>query len=218
MILLDDEFTVEECNRLRGLGWSDVDIQAYNLYLMKRRRVRKTGRSAYKDSQMNKVYAAESKFTSEYGRDRIKKFSSYAEAQKFTNKVVKSKTWSKLTTVNRDAITIVGKRNVANSRVAGLAFGSTIQLCPTYGLNVYVLLHEIAHCAGNMHHDVSFRNCLVRLVSRFISREAGDLLKSSFKELGLKMSRRTTVLSPEKWLEAKNRAVNALASRRKINE
>jgi acyl carrier protein phosphodiesterase len=51
-----------------------------------------------------------------------------------------------------------------------------------------------------MHHDLSFRVALVKLVSRFMSAKAGVGLKKSFRLNGLRMHRKTTVMTPEKWL------------------
>jgi len=81
------------------------------------------------------------------------------------------------------------------------------------GMDAYTLLHEMAHCAGHMHHDVSFRQCILRLTSRFIGVEAAKFLKKCFKEQGLKMSVRQGLKSPEEWLVGYQRLA---AAREKI--
>jgi len=74
-------------------------------------------------------------------------------------------------------------------------------------MNEYVLLHELAHSSGNMHHDISFRKDLLRLVSRFIGRDAAKILKEEFKNAGLKMSRKASILDPVEWNRRQERLV-----------
>jgi hypothetical protein len=56
-----------------------------------------------------------------------------------------------------------------------------------------------------MHHDVSFRQTLIKLVSRFMGVAAAKALKGEFKKAGLKMSVRSKILSPEAWLDSVNK-------------
>jgi hypothetical protein len=72
-------------------------------------------------------------------------------------------------------------------------------------MNQYVLLHEMAHCAGNMHHDTQFRIDLLKLVSRFIGKEQAEYLKSCFKEKKLKIKINTNVMNPDAWMKMNKR-------------
>ena len=54
---------------------------------------------------------------------------------------------------------------------------------------------------GARHHDVRFRQILVKLVSRFMGRDMAKKLKQEFRNVGLKMSQTSTIKSPQKWLE-----------------
>jgi putative metallohydrolase (TIGR04338 family) len=186
---------------LKKSGWSYEQISKYEAYVQRRMLIKRTGRSAFSDSQKNKVYSAEHAFEAKFQSTvrKFKQFSDYNEAEKYLKKVLASKTWQKLT--DRTNITLIEKRDMGNrSRTAGVAYYNKIQLCPRYGMNEYVLLHELAHCAGHMHHDVSFRKTLLKLVSRFIGIEAAAMLKAEFKSKNLKMARKSTVLTPEQWI------------------
>ena len=185
--------------------WSRHDIMKYCSYLDNRKRINQRGRSAYQDSEKSKVYSAENLFLRNFraSGNSVKNFADYNEAGKYMKKVLASKKWSKLS--KRSNIQLIEKRKVVNSRTAGMSCGYKIQLCPNYGMNEYVLLHEMAHSAGHMHHDVSFRQCLVELVSRFMGAAAGKMLKDAFKEKGLKMYRHKAIMSPQQWLISYNR-------------
>ena len=56
-----------------------------------------------------------------------------------------------------------------------------------------------------MHHDVGFRQDLVKLVSRFLGVKYAKQLKAEFKERKLKMSVSKNVLSPQDWLDNYNK-------------
>jgi len=106
------------------------------------------------------------------------------------------------------------------SRIAGRAWGHHIELNTTrglddlpIGLNQYVLLHELAHSVGNMHHDTEFRIDLLKLVSRFIGKEQATYLKKCFKEKKLKLSISKNVLNPDAWMKMKLRMEKAREKR-----
>lgn len=200
---------------LRQEGWETELIMKYLSYLDTRKRINDHGRSAFRDSEQSKVYSAEYQFIGKLRRagKTNMKFEDYAEAEKYMKRILSSKTWEKLS--KRKNVKLIEKRDMGGrSRTAGMSWGSTIQLCPRTGLNQYVLLHELAHSAGHMHHDVSFRQCLIKLVSRFMGAEAGQMLKDSFKEKGLKMYRHSTVMTPQQWKVFFDRAAKA---REKLN-
>lgn len=178
--------------------WTVDAVLAYDKYITKKNRVKRTGRTAYRDSTKTKVYRAEWAFQSKVP---IKKFSTLKDAQKYLAKVLKSKCWAGLTANTQ--ITLRAKKDMGGrSRTAGTASTSgVITLCPTYGFDEYTLLHELAHMAGHMHHDVAFRQTVLKLVSRFMGRESAKVLKAEFREKGLKLSISTKVKTPEQWLE-----------------
>jgi hypothetical protein len=143
------------------------------------------GRNTLRDSTQQKTYNAENKFMSKYGRGGY--FSTVEEAQKFADKVFASKVWEKHKTnrVSRTSPRIEYSSKM--TRYSGMAYSNHISLGRT-GMNVYILLHELAHTNGHRHHDSSFRKCLVAFVAKFMGKEAGELLKKEFKDAGLKMT------------------------------
>jgi hypothetical protein len=92
-----------------------------------------------------------------------------------------------------------------NARVAGQASYYGIALRPNHGTNKYTIIHELAHTAGNMNHDVGFRQTLVKLVSRFLGVRVAKDLKKEFRSRKLKMSVSQSIMSPLKWLESYER-------------
>ena len=195
-----------DINELLSWGWTEEEVKKYDEYLVRFNRVKRRGRSAYKDSEKTKVYTAENKFLCDYTKvgGVNKNFKDYDEALRAMNNILVSKTWSKFSKNRR--IELVQKRDMGmRSRTAGLATWGQITLCPTSGFNMYVLLHELAHVAGHMHHDLSFRQTLVKLVSRFMSAKAGDIFKKTFRSSGLRMHRKTTTMTAQQWVRTYRR-------------
>jgi len=196
---------------LKGKGWDDDTIMKFLDYVNKKETLIKTGRKNGKysrDSDKSKVYSAEFKYERTYGQG--KKFKNLEEAQKYCDKVLASKTWKKISTA--------GVRNIAlaemsGSRTAGRAWDHNIDLNRRSGLNQYVLLHEMAHSAGNMHHDVRFRITLLKLVSRFMSSENANYLKGCFKAKKLKVTESSNIKSPEVWKKGYDRLAAARKER-----
>jgi hypothetical protein len=179
-------------------GFDDYLVDKYNAYVRKRTRQVLTGRVSYrKDGSQNKCYRAEWNFNARNGYGI--KFDSLEEAQKYCNRIVKSKTYKQL---GGKLSFVVPKKDMGSrSRFSGMAFADgRIQLCPRDGMNQYTLLHELAHQCGARHHDVKFRQILVKLVSRFMGRDMAKKLKGEFRDMGLKMSQRSTIKSPQQWL------------------
>lgn len=179
----------------------DLDTATkYSVYIQKKLRAKKYGRTAYKDSTKTKVYESEWAFQKQV---KIKKFADYNEARKYMKNILKSKTWESVVTSRgcSDPF-LIEKKKVSNERTAGVSWGHKIQLSSQCGLDQYTLLHELAHSAGYMHHDVSFRQCLLKLVSRFMGREAAKILKTEFKKNGLKMTLKNKIMTPEQWYES----------------
>ena len=93
-----------------------------------------------------------------------------------------------------------------NARIAGQATsGGRIRLQPSCGMNKWVVLHELAHTIGHMHHDVPFRQALLKLISRFLGVEVAKELKRQFRKNKVKMTVSQTIKSPEKWLQDYNK-------------
>ena len=93
-----------------------------------------------------------------------------------------------------------------NARIAGQAnVWWTVRLQPSCGMNKWVVLHELAHSAGHMHHDVPFRQALLKLISRFLGVEVAKELKRQFRKNKVKMTVSQTIKSPEKWLQDYNK-------------
>ena len=157
------------------------------------------------DSGRNKVYKSE--WATEAKFPEVKKSMTEKEIIKFFKRVVKSKTYQTLSEKGCSNPTLEFMKTVNyNARIAGQAtYGGRIRLQPSCGMNKWVVLHELAHTAGHMHHDVPFRQTLVKLVSRFLGTEVAKELKRQFRQRKVKMNVSQTIKSPEKWLEDYNK-------------
>lgn len=186
---------------LQSLNWDNSDIMSYLAYLNKKQTLIETGRKHGKysrDSDKSKVYSAEFKYERTYGTG--KQFKNLAEAQKYCDHVLASKTWQKMSNNTHIALS-----TMYGNRTAGRAWRNNIDLNVKGGMNQYVLLHEMAHCAGNMHHDTQFRIDLLKLVSRFIGKEQAEYLKACFKEKKLKLKINTNIMKPDAWMKMNKR-------------
>ena len=179
----------------------------YSNYFHKKSRAIRTGRlqASGVDSGRNKVYQ------SEFATQRLYPDSSVnlteKECQKYFNRIVKSKTYQNLCgNSGQSNPTLRFMKASNNPRLAGFAgYNGVIALRPNCGTNKYTVLHELAHTAGNMHHDVSFRVTLVKLVSRFLGTDMAKELKKQFRKNKLKMSVGQTIKSPLQWLDSYKR-------------
>jgi hypothetical protein len=192
---------------LKEKGWHGEHIMKFLDYVNKKETLIETGRKNGKhsrDSAKSKVYSAEFKYERTYGYG--KKFKNLEEAQKYCDKVLASKTWKKISTAGVKNIALA---EMTGSRTMGRAWSHNIDLNRKSGLNQYVLLHEMAHSAGNMHHDVRFRINLLKLVSRFIGSEQAAYLKACFKEKKLKVTESSNIKSPEVWKKGYDRLAAA---------
>ena len=179
----------------------------YANYVSKKLKQQKTGRlqNSYVDSGRNKVYQSE--FATERKFPECKKSMTEKELTKFFKRVVKSKTYQTLSEKGNSNPTLEFMKNVNyNARIAGQATSyGKIRIQPSCGMNKWVILHELAHTAGHMHHDLPFRQTLVKLISRFLGTEVAKELKRQFRAHKVKMSVSQTIKSPEKWLEDYNK-------------
>lgn len=181
--------------------------EKYADYYERKTRLKNAGRVAFKDSTMSKFYSAERKFENKYGSGIP--FYHIDDAQEYANRVCKSKLWKELTKDRGyKTVTIRSKKRVSNAATSGVSYGHLIQLDPTCGMSEYVLLHELTHSAGYMHHDISYRKTLLKLVSRFMGIESAKRLKDEIKKAGLKMIVKSTIKSPEVWLQDYNKMKN----------
>lgn len=176
-------------------GWQEEVINKYRDYFLKKSVQALTGRTTSTDANRTKTYRAEWAFQSKV---KSKTFETSADARRYMKKVLASKTWEKIGQ-GRKAQLVVRKMG---SKTAGRAQYGQIELCADKGMDEYTLLHELAHVAGNMHHDVSFRTTLLKLVSRFMGVEPAKILKQCFKDQKLKMNVSTTIKAPSEWLVA----------------
>ncbi len=176
------------------------DAVKYGQYVDRKTQQKKTGRTANKDSSKSKVYQAEWKFQETFDKQPPL---TEIEAIKYVGRVTKSKLWKELTG-GKEIFVEMMKDMGYHAATAGRAYGRKIVLAPRHATQ-YTILHELTHCAGHMHHDVTFRQTLIKLVSRFMGVDAAKALKGEFKKAGLKMSVRSKILSPVEWLESVNK-------------
>jgi len=183
------------------------DQTLYNAYLIKHKEKQNRG-AITKDSERKKTYEAEWAFARQV---KIPRFESVDQAQKFVTKVCKSTTYKKLWEENDRwdkwlmNVDVKQKQTGHGRRTAAFTNGRSITVDPLVGLDAYTMLHELAHCAGNMHHGRSFRKQLLKLVSRFLGTEPAKILKSEFRTRKLACGEARKPLSFEKWVVAKNK-------------
>lgn len=187
----------------------DSDEHKYNCYLTKHKAKQNKG-SKSRDSERQLTYSAENLFMRQVD---IPTYDTVEEIRKLSKKIYKSKTWIKLWQKSLDddmgrifnsqpEIVVMSKRNKTFS---GFTNGRTVTLCPINGFNKYILLHELAHTLGHMHHGRSFRQCLVSLVGTFMGADEKKILKHEFKRKGLAFGEPRKPQTFEKWVESKNR-------------
>ena len=185
---------------------NDLANKYANYYAKKSRAIR-TGRlqASGTDSGRSKVYQSEFALQRKYPDSS--EMISEKECQKYFKRIVKSKTYQSLVTGSRGMSDpqLRFMKASSNPRVAGQASYYGVALRPMVGTNKYTILHELAHTAGHMHHDVGFRQTLVKLVSRFLGTQMAKDLKKEFRSRKLKMSVSQNIMSPLKWLEGYNR-------------
>jgi putative metallohydrolase (TIGR04338 family) len=182
----------------------------YNEYLRKHQAKQNKGARG-KDSERQKTYEAEWRYQANHGSGR--EFTDINEVQKYVDKITKSKTYSKLVaegsnierlfTSNR--VKVATKYRNTGRGTAGLATQGHITLDTKVGMNEYTVLHELAHCVGHWHHGRSFRQCLLKLVSRFMSSADAQFLKEEFKAGKLPVGNARKPMSFDQWVTTKTR-------------
>lgn len=215
---------LNEVQQLRESGWNDDLIDKYGKYLHKlsaKNIKTKVGRTAHSDSQRSKVYKAENDFQQKVFRTEglcILSLRDIQEANERTKQIVYSKTWEKLSkSVPKQWIHVKMKKTCQYSGYGGMAYSHGLIKLSRGSFNEYILLHELAHIAGNFHHDVMFRITLVKLVSAFMGVEYAKILKKCFRAEKLKMTppKFTSPKQPSEWLEFHERMKKARSARSK---
>lgn len=189
-------------NRAIDAGLDRSQAQKYSDYYRRKTKLPK------RDSEKGKTYSAEWKLESEHP-ELIGPLKDFKDVEKFVKQVTASKTWEKVSRYH-GKVRVVQSRNMG-SRAAymGRSHGSWIEISPAFDFNKYIVLHELAHSAGYAHHHVTFRQCLLKLVSRFLGRETAAILKSNFKEQGLRVTP-SKAKGPVAWLASSRRAERML--------
>lgn len=188
-------------------GWTHQETDKYFDYLStKRRQGRGRTTPTNKDAQRSKVYRAERKFAVILRQNnKLRTFDSLDAAQARADEVVRSMTFLELG--GDPVVKIKHMKNTTHARTAGAAYYNSklIQLHPRYGMDEYLLLHELTHLAGrptpNTHHDVGFRADLIELVRTFIGKKYAKILEQLFRDANLKVTREVNVMNPNKWLK-----------------
>lgn len=189
------------------------DETLYQQYLTRHEKKQNRGARGTQDSERLKTYRSEWAYEAVMGAD-IPYFRTIDEAKAFSRKIYKSKAWQKLWAENREDNAIVAlnptpaivqKQKSSGRGTSGFTNGHTITLDSRAGLNAYVILHELAHCLGHMHHGRSFRKTLLALVGRFLGAEHKKVLQQKFKENKLAYGEPRKPLTFEKWKESRDR-------------
>jgi len=190
------------------------DKTLYSLYTEKHERNQNKGamwRGLYqKDTERNRCYKSEWAFQSKITNPE---FNSIEDAEKFAKKVYKSKTWSKLWAksleedvgrIFNNYPTVVQSKS-RSKKLAGSTDGKVVSLDLISGLNIYTLLHELAHTLGHMHHGRSFRQTLLTLVGQFMGAKPKKILKEEFKKKKLYCGNAKKPMEFDKWVVTKER-------------
>ncbi len=188
----------------------EYPYKEYNLYLKRHRKAQNKGEGS-KDSERHKVYKAEWAFQSKITNEPLKDVKA---AQRFADKVTSSVAYSKICTQRHGGdIKLRAKKGSNGYGYAGMAYRSEIVLGVNNGLNIYTVLHELAHTAGHRHHGRSFRQALLKLVSRFIGTKEAALLKAEFKALKLPCGEARKPLTYDNWIAKRERILCARTKR-----
>ena len=156
------------------------------------------GNSYMRDSDLTKTYRGEWALWNEFTFETM----SNEDAEKFVERVHKSKFWGSLRPVTIEWMKDMGD----HGRTTGVSYGQLIKLAPR--TNKYVILHEMVHSMGYMNHGLYFRLQLVKACSRFLGRDVAKRLKELFREQGLRMNKPRPPLSYDKWVEKYEQYVN----------
>ena len=185
----------------------------YHQYLLKHKRKHGMARFTNRDTESGKLYKAEWAIESLLKKHpKNTQFDTIEDCEKVLKRILKSNTWAKLT--KRRNI-YVGFKSRNGRGFAGRAFGGYIELDRKNGNSLYVLLHELVHEAGAMHHGRTFRNNLLALVGAFLGSDIKHALRKEFKKRNLKVGKAPKPLSRESWEKRREQAKQMRMARTK---
>jgi len=155
----------------------------------------KQNKGAYhkKDSEKQKTYNAENVY---YKTMDTKFNSTEKELKDLHKRIVNSKTWYN-NTDNKYTKPYLEFSNKLGGAYAGkyrIRIGS--MMCKE------VLIHELSHSIGNLHHGRSFRQSQVMLTGRFLGAEHKKALMKAYKEAGLSYGKARKPKSYEQWVKS----------------
>jgi len=176
----------------------------YHQYLSRHKKKHGMARFTSRDTESGKLYKSEWAIESLLKKHpRNHSFDTIEEVERYIKRILNSNTWAKLSKRQR---IYVGFKKKNGRGVAGRAFGGYIELDRKNGNSLYVLLHELAHEAGAMHHGRTFRNNLLALVGAFLGSDIKRALKKEFRKRNLKIGKAPKPLSRESWEKRREQA------------
>ena len=176
----------------------------YHQYLERHKNKHGMGRFHTRDTESGKLYKAEWAIESllkEHPRNVS--FDTIEQVERYIKRILNSNTWAKLSKRRK---CFVGFKKKNGRGFAGRAFGGYIELDRKTGNSLYVLLHELAHEAGAMHHGRTFRNNLLALVGAFLGSDIKRALKVEFRKRNLRVGKPPKPLSRESWEKRREQA------------
>lgn len=181
--------------------------RAYIRYLNQHKKKHSMSRMENKrDTEAGKVYRAErALYRTPAFKQKQEHYKTLKEAQQRCNRITKSAAFIKADAKGGHKVKLRDKANYNGRGCHGWAYIYEITLDQKHGYNLYVLLHELSHAAGQMHHGREYRNVLLKLVSAFMGRECHDILKSEFRKEGLKLGKHPTPYSFPRWHTARQK-------------
>jgi len=213
----------------KSAGLTDQQAKKYKEYAWrKKRQINIWDSTNGRDSHRQRVYDAEGSWENKLYREYMdsypeehaeyrawRRFETLEDAQKFVDRITKSKTWKKLdtddTSEHQNSKRLAERSKIKleflprHSKFFGLAMirEGVIKLSRGSGLNKSVILHELAHMVGfgSYTHGIKFRQWHVALVRRFMGRYEGDELYKAYRKAGLKMTVNYKIKTPREWLK-----------------
>lgn len=206
-------------SELAALGFTRMEMQAYDEYVNKREFMKTFGKATRSDSERTKTYRAEHVFARM--APELYTHMSLAECAKFADAIKGSSCWQEacgmlaVKTVevgwtDRTRKLGAGFQRIANARRRGDTGIITLQ---EGGQNAYTVIHEMAHLAGFMHHGAGFRQAVLTILGATYGKKYADMLKKCFKDAGLKTSTEVKIKPPAEWLTFSRRAQVARKAR-----
>ena len=165
-----------------------------------------------RDSQRARFYRAQWLACGAYGR---RAFDSWSEVEALWHAVMRSR-WLAARYPAAAAAYRLGSTGLRRGR--GARGGRAGIAIPDWGWTPWIVLHEIAHCCVAWQggwartHGVRFAGVYLRLVTRFLGRDAARLLRQSYVRAGVRFIERAgRTLTPEQREAAVRRLAEARA-------